>query len=276
MVDDVLLQYIKDAKKYPLLTAEEEIVLADAAKKGDYAAFEKLITSNLRLVIKMAKRYSKNNSVVMELIQEGNIGLIKAAKKFSKAFNVRFSSYAVWWIKQSFSRYLNSHERIIKLPVRKEFLMRQMKNEEEKYEINHGIKPSDEELSKLINESESSVMQLKNLIARDICSLDAPVQEDGNSCMYDIIACNTYNPEEEAINKEFRLQLNKCMGVLTDREKDIIKKRYGLNGINEKLSFAFLGSRYSVSAESIRQIQLKALRKLRTQKNVIRSMAVYQ
>ncbi len=101
MTDDVLLQYIREAKKYPLLTAEEEISLADAVKDGNKNAEEKLITSNLRLVIRLAKRYSNNNSQILELIQEGNIGLMKAARHFSKKFNVRFSSYAVFWIKRA-------------------------------------------------------------------------------------------------------------------------------------------------------------------------------
>ena len=126
MTENLLLQYIKDSKKYPLLSAEQEAELADEVKKGNTEAIEVLVTSNLRLVIKMAKKFSSNENQILELIQEGNMGLMKAASKFSKSFKVRFSSYAAWWIKQSFIRYLNSADKVIKLPVRKEALIRQV------------------------------------------------------------------------------------------------------------------------------------------------------
>lgn len=274
MTDDVLLQYIKDVKKYPLLSAEEEISLAEAAQRGNREAAEKLITSNLRLVIKIAKKYSTNYSQILELIQEGNIGLMKAVKKFSKSFNVRFSSYAALWIKQNFSRYLNSSCKMIKLPIRKEFLIRKLRHEEEKYMMAHGAKPSCSELAKILNETEKDIDLLKKLSEYDMRSLDAPMKDDNRFCMYDVIESNTYNPEETVIDAEFKSQLDKCLQVLNTKEQDIVKNRYGLDGIKKRTSLAALGKRYSISAESVRQTQLRALRKLQTQKNAIRSIAV--
>jgi len=272
MTDDVLLQYIREAKKYPLLTAEEEISLADAVKDGNKNAEEKLITSNLRLVIRLAKRYSNNNSQILELIQEGNIGLMKAARHFSKKFNVRFSSYAVFWIKQAFMRYLNTSLRMVKLPIRKELLIRQLQHEEENYTILHGTKPSYDELSKVLNIPIESIKKVKTYTENDTCSLDAPITESITSCLYDIIPCNTYNPENQTLDKEVKTELDKCFEMLSEREKDVVKNRYGLNGMKKAMPFAVLGKKYSISAESIRQTQLRALKKLQSKKVEIRAL----
>lgn len=272
MTDDVLLQYIRDAKKYPLLTAEEEISLADAVKHGNKNAEEKLITSNLRLVIRLAKKYSSNNFQILELIQEGNMGLMKAARHFSKTFNVRFSSYAVFWIKQAFMRYLNTSLRMVKLPIRKELLIRQLQTEEESYTILHGTKPSYDDLSKILHISAEAIEKLKAYTDNDMYSLDAPVMDGLNSCLYDIIPSNTYNPENQALDKELKEELDKCFEMLSEREKDVVKSRYGLNGMKKATPFAVLGKKYSISAESIRQTQLRALRKLESKKNDIRML----
>lgn len=272
MTDDVLLQYIRDAKKYPLLTAEEELSLADAVKHGNKNAEEKLITSNLRLVIRLAKKYSSNNSQILELIQEGNMGLMKAVRHFSKAFNVRFSSYAVFWIKQAFMRYLNTSQRIVKLPLRKELLIRQLQNEEENYTILHGTKPSYDELSKILNIPREDIEKVKAYTESGMCSLDAPVTESVNSCLYDMIPCNTYNPENQVLDNEVKAELDKYFEMLSDREKDVVKNRYGLNGTKKATPFAVLGKKYSISAESIRQTQLRALKKLKSKKTEIRTL----
>ncbi|UTC75078.1 RNA polymerase sigma factor RpoD/SigA [Treponema sp. OMZ 792] len=272
MTEDLLLQYIKDSKKYPLLSAEQEAELADKVKKGNKEALETLVTSNLRLVIKMAKKFSSNETQVMELIQEGNIGLMKAASKFSKSFKVRFSSYAAWWIKQSFLRYLNSADKAIKLPVRKELLIRQVRQEEENYKIKYGISPSYKQLAEIMNEKIDIIAQIKSFNYTEICSLDDPIDKETSSSLYDFIPCNTYNPEEEVVDKEFKERLNKCLEILNDREKDVLKNRYGLDGIMTAIPFAVLGKKYSISAESIRQTQLRALRKLRADRNKIKAM----
>ncbi|UTC66986.1 MULTISPECIES: RNA polymerase sigma factor RpoD/SigA [unclassified Treponema] len=272
MTEDLLLQYIKDSKKYPLLSAEQEAELADEVKKGNAKAVETLVTSNLRLVIKMAKRFSSNEAQILELIQEGNMGLMKAARKFSKSFKVRFSSYAAWWIKQSFLRYLNSADKIIKLPVRKELLMRQLSQEEESYKIRYGTLPSYQQLAEIMNEKIDIIAQVKSFNYGEVYSLDDPVDKENTSTLYDFIPCNTYNPEEEVIDNEFKEKLNKCLEILNDREKDVLKNRYGLDGIMTSTPFAVLGKKYSISAESIRQTQLRALRKLRADRNKIKAL----
>ncbi|AAS10568.1 MULTISPECIES: sigma-70 family RNA polymerase sigma factor [Treponema] len=272
MTENLLLQYIKDSKKYPLLSAEQEAELADEVKKGNTEAIEVLVTSNLRLVIKMAKKFSSNENQILELIQEGNMGLMKAASKFSKSFKVRFSSYAAWWIKQSFIRYLNSADKVIKLPVRKEALIRQVHKEEENYKIKYGILPSYSQLAEIMKEKVDIIAQIKSFNYTDICSLDDPVDNERSANLYDFIPCNTYNPEEEFIDNEFKEKLNKCLEILNDREKDVLRNRYGLDGTMTSTTFAVLGKKYSISAESIRQTQLRALKKLRADTNKIKAM----
>ncbi|AIN93769.1 sigma-70 family RNA polymerase sigma factor [Treponema putidum] len=274
MTENLLLHYIHDTKKYPLLSAQEEAELADEVKKGNKKAIETLITSNLRLVIKMAKKFSSNENQILELIQEGNMGLMKAASKFSKSFKVRFSSYAAWWIKQSFIRYLNSSDKVIKIPVRKEALIRQVHQEEEKYRIKYGISPSYRQLAEILKEKVDVIAQIKAFNYTDICSLDDPIDNESSTNLYDFIPCNTYNPEEEFIDNEFKEKLNKCLEILNDREKDVLKHRYGLDGTMTSTTFAVLGKKHSISAESIRQTQLRALKKLRADTNKIKAMVL--
>ncbi len=272
MTDDVLLLYIKEAKTYPLLTELEEKSLLAKAHNGDCEAIEKLVNSNLRLVIKMAKQYSNNASDVMELIQEGNMGLMKAAQRFDCSYDVRFSSYAAWWIRQSFLRYLNSNKRMIRLPVRKEVLIRDLEREQQKFESKHGRSPSCDELAQLLNKSYEEVFEIKLLENYETFSLDMPVGDDSSFSMYDILPSYKYSPENEFIENEFKENLNKCLGILNEREKDIVKNRYGLNGIQKTVPFKTLGEKHSISAESVRQTQLRAIRKLKANENVIKAI----
>ncbi len=272
MTDDVLLLYITEAKKYPLLTEEEERAILLEAQSGSCDATTKLVNSNLRLVIKMAKQYTSNDSELMELIQEGNMGLMKAVQKFDCSYDVRFSSYAAWWIRQSFLRYLNSNKRVIRLPIRKEILVRELEREEERFESRHGRKPSCDDLMKILNKSYEEVLEIKFLQNCSAFSLDMPVLSDENFNMYDILPSYEYSPEKEFIEQEFKDNLNKCLGVLNEREQDIVKHRYGLDGIQKTVPFKALGEKHSISAESVRQTQLRAIRKLKANKTAIKAI----
>ncbi len=272
MTDDVLLLYITEAKKYPLLSEEEEKAILLEAKSGSCDAATKLVNSNLRLVIKMAKQYTNNESELMELIQEGNMGLMKAVEKFDCSYDVRFSSYAAWWIRQSFLRYLNSNKRIIRLPIRKEILIRELEREEEKFESKYGRQPSCDELSKLLNKPYNEILEIKFLDNCNAFSLDMPVSADDAFNMYDVLPSYEYSPEREFIEQEFKENLNKCLGILNEREQDIVKNRYGLDGIQKTVPFKALGKKHSISAESVRQTQLRAIRKLRANETAIKAI----
>ncbi len=272
MTDDVLLQYMTDAKKYPLLSEEEERFILTQIEKGDDTAIEKLVNSNLRLVIKMAKQFSNNPSEVMELIQEGNIGLMKAAQRFDCSYKVRFSSYAAWWIRQSFLRYFNSNKRMIRLPVRKEMLIRDLEREQHNFEAKHGRIPSCEELSEILRMPYEEILEIRSLENYNTFSLDVPLGDDDAFSMYDVLPSYKYSPEEEFIENEFKENINKFLGVLTERELDIVKNRYGLDGIQKTVPFKALGEKHSISAESVRQTQLRAIRKLKAHENAIKAI----
>lgn len=269
MTDNIFFQYIRDIKKIPLLTHEEELALTNAAASGDKDAIHKLVISNLRLVVKVAKKYSNDQTQIMELIQEGNMGLMKAAKKISKQFNVKFSSYAILWIKQAFSRYLSYSDKVVKLPVRKELLITKMKKEEENYLLAHGSKPSTKELAKILGKSENLINRLKLIDNDKICSLDAPISDFDSSNLYDVIPSTSYNPESAAIDSIFRKDIDKCLEMLTAKEQDIVKNRYGLNNIYHPITFNELSRKYSLSSEAIRQTQKRAIRKLQEKKEYI-------
>lgn len=269
MIDNIFLQYFNDIKKYPLLTIKQEIELADLVQSGSKAAMDSLVNSNLRLVVLIAKKYTANTTLQMELIQEGNIGLIKAAQRFSKNFNVRFSSYASFWIKQSINRYLNSCHKKIKLPIRKEAALKIIETEKENYYISNGVYPSSKELANILGLSEKDVLELEYLKDINIYSLDAPVNE-ATPTMYDTVPCNSYNPEDIVLKDMFKNDVDKCLDLLSAKEKNVLRKRYCLDGRKKPASLRKLGKLYFVSPEAVRQIQIRALKKLQKNSSYIK------
>jgi len=264
-------QYVKEVKNYRLLTSEEEKELSYRIKKGDAKALELLVNSNLRLVIKIAHHYIVPSNKLMDIIQEGNIGLMTAAKKFSPDFNVRFASYASLWIKQSITRYLASNDELIRLPSRKAAVVRNVKKFRAEFKKMNEREPFAEEILKEVDVEKKQLQTLHTFIYDNIYSLDANVslgKKDKNTLtLYDYIASDAKeNPETIYISQDIRKQLDKQLEFLGERDKDILKNRYRLNMEKKVVPFHELGKKYALSPESVRQITIRAIRKLKAKK----------
>jgi RNA polymerase primary sigma factor len=249
--EESISMYLKDVRKLDMITAEEEVALAKKVKEGDTKATEKLIKSNLRFVISVAKEYQNQGIPLADLIAEGNVGLIKAAQKFDPERGFRFISYAVWWIKQSIIQSLNDHSRTVRLPVNVTNNMSKLKKDISAFEQKHGRKP---------NESE---MDLTALNQPFCTSLNETINEDGDEII-DIIEDNSFIKPDEAMekpNEMLKNELEKTLSILSPRERQIIELYFGLGGT--PLTLEEIGEDYSLTKERIRQIKEKALRKLR-------------
>ncbi|MGP1440512.1 MAG: sigma-70 family RNA polymerase sigma factor [Treponema sp.] len=267
-------QYLKEIKNYPLLTSDEEKELAIKIKKGNTKALEQLINSNLRLVVKIAHNYIIPSNKLMDIIQEGNIGLMTAAKKFSPDFNVRFASYACLWIKQSMNRYLSYNDELIRIPSRKATIVRNVKKFRVAFKKTNKREPFSEEISKALDIEKNQLQMLHTFIYETISSLDANIsigkKEKNTSTLYDYIASDgEENPETIYITKEISSQLDKQLDFLGERDKDILKNRYRLNRDKKVVPFHTLGEKYSISSESVRQIEIRAIKKLQARKETL-------
>ena len=270
MIDkSIYNQYLREVKNHRLLSAKEEIALAKKIKKGDEIALQCLINSNLRLVIKIAHHYMVPISKLMDIIQEGNIGLMTAAKKFSPDFNVRFASYAALWIRQAISRYISSNEGPIHLPSRKSTIVKNVKKFRAEFKKEHHREPINQEIIDRLGLKEQVLKQLYPYIYDKIESLDAICgdKEKSRTSLYDFLPQNTlHNPEDDYILKEVTKKLDEQLNILSVRDKDILKNRYCMNIDKKKVPFHVLGRKYSISPESVRQIEIKSLKKLRANK----------
>jgi RNA polymerase primary sigma factor len=249
--EESISMYLKDVRKLDMITAEEEVVLARKIQEGDTKAAEKLIKSNLRFVISVAKEYQNQGVPLADLIAEGNVGLIKAAQKFDPERGFRFISYAVWWVKQAIIQSLNDHARTVRLPVNVTNNIAKLKKDISSFEQQHGRKPTD-------NDMELGVLN------QPFCtSLNETINEDGDEIV-DIIEDNSFVRPDEAMEKPndmLKSELEKTLSVLSPRERTIIELYFGLGGT--PLTLEEIGEDYSLTKERIRQIKEKALRKLR-------------
>ncbi|EFW37250.1 sigma-70 family RNA polymerase sigma factor [Treponema phagedenis] len=274
MGENIFSQYLKDIKRYPLLTAQEELCLADKIQNGDRGALQQLINSNLRLVVKMAKDRTPSENLLMDLIQEGNMGLMIAAEKFSSSFNARFSSYACWWIRQSLNRYLNGKHETIRLPFRKADLLRKIEKTIDLFKEKYRRTPSYEEIAEIIQVPLKSVIQICVFTEKPI-SFDSPLQIHFSANLYDLTENNDYNPEKEYFRKVQIEAFRKFLqNTLKSREKDIIEERLPITDKNPK-SLRSLGIKYGISAESVRQTEIRALKKLRMHEKYLKSEFFY-
>jgi RNA polymerase primary sigma factor len=248
--------YLQEIGKTALLTIEEEIALAKRIRRGDKAARDHMIKANLRLVVKIAMDYKDFGLPLLDLISEGNIGLVKAVERFDPRKGGKLSTYAAWWIKQSIKRALANQSKTIRLPVHLVDKISRMRKTAMQISERLGREPTDEELAMELQIPTSKVAHLKSVSVRP-ASLDAPVGEDGDSATFGEIV-----GDENARDKNLNLDLHSMVGSLDKREAEIIRMRFGLDG-REELTLEEVGRRFNVTRERIRQLEYIALGKMR-------------
>ncbi|MDR0638423.1 MAG: RNA polymerase sigma factor RpoD/SigA [Spirochaetaceae bacterium] len=255
--------YLAEVKKIPLLSAEQEAELARAIKNGSTAARDKLVLANLRLVIKIAYEYYTPDVSLMDLIQEGNIGLTHAAEKYDDQKAVRFSTYSAWWIKQAISRFIESKKRAIRLPNRKEEQLRKINYTYYELSQKFAHPPSNEEIAKAVGIKTSEVRFLLERSGETV-SFDGDMKEDDSFSVAQITEDYTYSPEEnylrETSHREVLDFLSRC---LPEKEKNVVLYRYQFNGCGEPQTLQKIGERIGVSSETVRQIEIRALRRIK-------------
>lgn len=261
-VDDPVKMYLKDIGKVPLLTSEEEMRLGKLVTEGDEDAKDKLCEANLRLVVSIAKKYGGRGMMFLDLIQEGNFGLVKAVEKFDYSKGFRFSTYATWWIRQAITRAIADQARTIRIPVHMvETINRQIRVARQ-LTVALGREPSTAEIAKEMGISESKVRDIQR-ISQDTISLETPVGEEEDSSLGTFLKDNnTITPEESATVSMLKEQLLGVLGTLTPREQKVVMMRYGLEDGHAK-TLEEVGKEFNVTRERIRQIEAKALKKLR-------------
>lgn len=261
-VDDPVKMYLKDIGKVPLLSSEEEVELAKRMLEGDEEAKQKLSEANLRLVVNIAKRYVGRGMLFLDLIQEGNLGLMKAVEKFDYTKGFKFSTYATWWIRQAITRAIADQARTIRIPVHMvETINRQVRAQRALLQ-ELGREPTPEEIADYMGISADKVVEIQK-IAQDPVRLETPIGEEEDSHLVDFIEdTKTVAPSEMAAQSMLREQLIAALHKLTPREEKVIRLRYGLDDGRTR-TLEEVGKEFNVTRERIRQIEAKALRKLR-------------
>jgi len=261
-IDDSVKQYLKEIGMYPLLTAEQELRLAERVANGDGRARQKLIEANLRLVVSIAKRYSNQGLPLLDLIQEGNIGLMRATQKFDYKRGFRFSTYATWWIRQAISRAIAEHSRSIHIPVHVVELIYKIKRVARRMYQEQGVEPLPEQVAAEVGLPKERVVELLHVSEQPV-SLDAPMADDEEYHLADMIEDPSMTaPVDETAHQLQRENIDQAMNVLNPRERTIIEMRYGLKD-GHSLSLDEVSVIFHLTRERIRQIEVKALRKLR-------------
>ena len=261
-ITDSLGLYLRESGRHALLTAEEEVELAAAAAAGSEAARNRMIEANLRLSVSIAKRYVNRGLPLSDLIQEGNLGLMRAVQKFDPQLGFKFSTYATWWIRQSITRAIADQSRTIRLPVHMHETLNRYRTALQRLTLELGREPTVEELAANIGCDTERVRSLSQLIS-DTVSLDAPVGEDGESTVGDFLAVSEdAAPESRTLMNALSEDMRKALSTLTERERTVICMRFGLFDGRER-TLEEVGESFLVTRERIRQIEAKALRKLR-------------
>ena len=268
--EDPVRMYLKEIGTVPLLTAEEEVELAKRKADGDQEAKERLIEANLRLVVSIAKRYTGRGMSFLDLVQEGNLGLIKGVEKFDYTKGYKLSTYATWWIRQSVTRALADQARTIRVPVHMVETINKMSKMQRKLTLELGYEPSVKELSEALEMPEEKVMEIMQ-IAREPASLETPIGEEDDSNLGDFVADNNaVTPEGNVESVMLREHIDALLEDLKERERQVIVLRFGLEDGHPR-TLEEVGKEFNVTRERIRQIEAKALRKLR---NPVRSKRI--
>ena len=268
--EDPVRMYLKEIGTVPLLSADEELDLAKRKAAGEEYAKERLIEANLRLVVSIAKRYTGRGMSFLDLVQEGNLGLIKGVEKFDYTKGYKLSTYATWWIRQSVTRALADQARTIRVPVHMVETINKMSKMQRKLTLELGYEPSVSELAEALDMTEDKVMEIMQ-IAREPASLETPIGEEDDSNLGDFVADNNVvTPEGNVESVMLREHIDALLGDLKERERQVIVLRFGLEDGHPR-TLEEVGKEFNVTRERIRQIEAKALRKLR---NPVRSKRI--
>jgi RNA polymerase primary sigma factor len=271
-MDKDLQNYYSQIKKIPLLEFEDELELSRRIQQGDKAALNRLVEANLRLVVKIAQAYKAVDVPFMDIIQEGNLALIHAAEKYDHRKQVRFSTYAAWWIRQFIARSLFAKRRTIRLPLRKEQLLRRAQRSYHTLCQSLMRKPSNKEIAADLGAREEEIDAIFRL-SNDPISLDLTTGNDESVTLADLQEDYTYNPEQNLMAKSSRAAAIRFMNRLKDREKRILMYRYQFNG-GDTHTLKTIGDRMGLSAETVRQIEIRALQKMRVSADELRKCIV--
>ena len=255
-------KYLQEIGKVDLITADEEVELAQRIKAGDQTALEKLTKANLRFVVSVAKQYQNQGLTLPDLINEGNLGLIKAAKRFDETRRFKFISYAVWWIRQSILQALAEQSRIVRLPLNKIGSINKINKMYAFLEQENERPPSAEEIAKKLDMTVNDVKESMKNSGRHV-SMDAPLIEGEDSNLYDVLnSGESPNPDRKLLHESLRIEINRALETLTPREADVVKLYFGL-GEHQPMTLEEIGETFDLTRERVRQIKEKAIRRLK-------------
>ncbi|MCG8484862.1 MAG: sigma-70 family RNA polymerase sigma factor [Clostridia bacterium] len=255
-------KYLQEIGKVELITAEEEVALAQRIKQGDRIALEKLTKANLRFVVSVSKQYQNQGLSLPDLINEGNLGLIKAAQRFDETRGFKFISYAVWWIRQSILQALAEQSRIVRLPLNKIGAINKINKAYAKLEQEYEREPNHDEIADLLECSEDEVKESVKNSGRHV-SMDAPLVQDEDNNMYDVLRNDEgITPETELLYDSLRKEIDRAVSTLTPREADVVRLYFGLNG-GHPMTLEEIGEKFDLTRERVRQIKEKAIRRLK-------------
>ena len=255
-------KYLQEIGKVDLITAEEEVELAQRIREGDQIALEKLTKANLRFVVSVAKQYQNQGLSLPDLINEGNLGLIKAAQRFDETRGFKFISYAVWWIRQSILQALAEQSRIVRLPLNKIGSINKINKAYASIEQEEERAPSASEIASFLDMSEADVKESQRNSGRHV-SMDAPLVEGEDSNLYDVLRSGeSPNPDRALLNASLSIEIERELETLTPREADVIRLYFGLES-KQALTLEEIGERFDLTRERVRQIKEKAIRRLK-------------
>ncbi|WCO02087.1 sigma-70 family RNA polymerase sigma factor [Psychroserpens ponticola] len=255
-------KYLQDISKLPMITAEEEVELAQRIREGDQAALDKLTTANLRFVVSVAKQYQNQGLTLPDLINEGNAGLVKAAKRFDETRGFKFISYAVWWIRQAILQALAEQSRIVRLPLNKIGSINKINKAFSFLEQSHQRAPSAEEIALELDMTVSEVKQSLKNSGRHL-SMDAPLKEGETSSLYDVVKSGeSPNPDRDLMKESLNVEINRALDTLSQKESDVIRLNFGLSD-EPPMTLDEIGVTFDLTRERVRQIREKGIRRLR-------------
>ncbi|MDD5415420.1 MAG: RNA polymerase sigma factor RpoD [Candidatus Daviesbacteria bacterium] len=260
-VTDPVRQYLRDIGKIPLLTAQDEIDLAKRAEKNEQRARDKLISANLRLVVSIAKKYVGRGMSLLDLIEEGNIGLMRAVDKYDWRRGYKFSTYATWWIRQAITRAIADQARTIRIPVHMVETINRFNRTQRRLMQELGREPAPEEVAKALGIDESKAREIIK-VSQEPTSLETPVGDEEDSHLGDFIADQGLQPDEQATRELLKVHLDEVLNSLSPREKRVLQLRFGLEDGKQR-TLEEVGKEFGVTRERIRQIEAKAIRKLK-------------